>query len=169
MSGNDRFIPIGRIGASWGVKGWVKVQSFTQPLDNILTYEPWYLKQAHGWQIIKRTDARQQGKSIVAHFEGFNDCDETQVIRGAELAIPHDQLPSLSQHEYYWADLEGLEVIDQHDQKLGHISHLIETGANDVIVIANGKNRLLIPYRLGVTVTKIDLASQQMRVDWELD
>jgi len=158
---------VGRISGIYGVRGWVKVYSYTQPRENILSYLPWQVgSEDGGWRIMKVVEGRSQGKGIVAHLEGFNDRDEVRSLIGLDIKVGRDQLPQAAEDEYYWADLVGLQVETIDGVVLGKIDHLYDTGANDVVVVQGDRERL-IPFVRGDVITDIDLDNGVMLVDWD--
>lgn len=160
-------IVVGRISGVFGVKGWVKVFSHTQPKENILTYSPWLLKQNQNeWQEVDLVAGHRQGKGIVASLEGCTDRDQAAALKGADIAIRNEQLASLAKDEFYWADLIGLTVLNQENLLLGKVESLIETGANDVLVV-KGEQEVLIPFAMPQIIKQIDLDAGQMIVDWQ--
>ena len=161
-------ISMGRIDGLYGVKGWVKIHSHTEPRENIVHYTPWYLKQGDQWVRMKITAGHRHGKTVVAHLEGVDDRDQAATMLGMEIAVRRDQLPPPKNGEYYWVDLEGMQVVTQAGQELGRISHLFETGANDVIVIRGDKERL-IPFVEPDVVMEVDFHTHRMTVDWDAD
>jgi 16S rRNA processing protein RimM len=159
---------MGRISGLFGVRGWVKVYSYTEPRAGILDYSPWYIKRSGEWVEQEVRSGHPQGKRIVAHLVDFEDRDQAAQLLGCEIAVRRDQLPPLTTGEYYWSDLEGLQVENLDGVDLGRISHLFETGANDVIVV-QGDREYLIPYTWGNAVREVDLAKGLMIVDWDVD
>jgi 16S rRNA processing protein RimM len=168
MSSDDGMIILGRISGLFGVRGWVKVYSHTSPRDGILRYKTWYLHQDGGWQAHKLAAGQAQGKGVVAKLAGFEDRDQAAALVGIDIAITRDQLPRLEPGEYYWADLEGLRVENLEGVDLGVVSHLFETGANDVLVV-KGERERLIPYTMGEAVKEVDLQAGRILVDWDPD
>jgi 16S rRNA processing protein RimM len=168
MQTDNDFIVVGKIGTTYGVQGWLKIVSFTESITNIIDYDPWYLEDKRSWQQIKVVDAHPHGKGIVAKLAGYDSPEAARTLTGKKIAIKREQLSTLPQHEYYWAQLEGLTVIDQHGTTLGKIIYIIETGSNDVLVVKGEGKEIAIPYRMGETVTKVDLAEQVMLVNWDL-
>ncbi|NVK21146.1 MAG: ribosome maturation factor RimM [Kangiellaceae bacterium] len=163
-------IVIGKINGASGIKGWVKVFSNTDPRENILNYKPWFLKLNGQWQEVTITNGREQGKTIVAHIKGVDERNLAETYIGAEIAINKSQLPVLDEGDYYWSDLIGLKVVNLSEQELGQVKKLMETGANDVLVVKTAsKEELLIPYVLDYSIIKVDLTAGQITVDWELD
>lgn len=166
---NSDYIITGKIGSPYGIKGWLKVQSFTEDVLAILQYKPWYIAEGSGWKAVEIEEGRQQGKGVVVKLPGYNTPETARILTGRNIAIKREQLAPLPQNEYYWADLEGLTVVDQRGKTLGQIAYLLATGGNDVFVIkdAAGKEHAL-PYLLGSVVKEIDLKQRRMTVDWDL-
>ena len=152
----------------YGVRGWVRVFSYTRPRENIVKYAPWYVKQGSDWVQHKLAEGRSHGKGVVARFADCNDRDVAAQMIGAEIGIRAQQLPDLGSGEYYWSQLEGLAVINLQDDVLGTVDHLMETGANDVLVVKGDQERL-IPFVLEQIVVSVDLEQGEMRVDWDKD
>ncbi|KPJ67386.1 MAG: hypothetical protein AMJ43_03755 [Coxiella sp. DG_40] len=159
-------IIIGRFGSTYGIKGWIKIISFTDPKVKILQYQPWWIKKNQQWQQIDIEDSKCHGKNIIVKLHDIDNCDQAKTYTNIDINIQHDQLPKLPKDEYYWSDLEGLTVLDKSGKKLGIVDHLIETGSNDVLVIKNGKQHL-IPY-IDNVIIKVDLKKKIIKVDWEL-
>lgn len=161
---------VGKLNGASGIKGWVKVFSYTDPKENILNYSPWYLKLDGQWQEASIINGREQGKTVVAQLEGCNDRNTAESYRGVEIAIDESQLPQLEDGEYYWRDLVGLTVVNVAGDEMGTVDKMMETGANDVLVVKTAsKEELLIPYVPEYSVMKVDLESKQITVDWEFD
>jgi 16S rRNA processing protein RimM len=164
---------IGKIVSVHGVRGEVKVYSFTDPIDNLLDYRDWILRRDGEVRSMRLVSGRAQNKVLVAKLKGLDDREEARALAGFEICVPLDSLPELPEGEYYWHQLVGLKVIDMHGQLFGRIDHLLETGANDVIVVKPCAGSLddrerLLPYT-GQCVQSIDLASGEMRVEWDAD
>lgn len=165
----SEYIVVGRINGLYGVRGWVKVFSHTQPRENILGYKLWYLKRAGQWQEAELEEGRMHGKGIVAKIRGCDDRDAAAALMDTTVAIRREQLPRAQEGEYYWTDLQGLKVCNLEGVELGRVSHLLETGANDVLVVRQGRDERLIPFVQGQYVTRIDLDAGEMTVDWDPD
>jgi len=155
---------LGRISGVHGVRGWVKVFSETDPRDNILTYSPWYLGASQ--TACKVATGRLQGKGLVARIEGCEDRDQAADLVGQEIAVRRDQLPPPRADEFYWADLEGLNVETLDGTLLGRVDRLFSTAANDVLVVKAERERLL-PFVWGQVVKEVDFELGRMRVDWD--
>jgi 16S rRNA processing protein RimM len=169
-------IVIGQISGVFGVHGWVKVFSHTEPRNNILEYTPWLIKKKDGWQSVTFIKGRKQGKTIVAQLKGIDDLDKAHALIGCDIAIDESQLKKLADNDFYWRDLQGLKVIGHEGAILGKVSSMMATGANDVIVVKLEAERaqvkkveeILIPY-IDSVVKKIDLEAGLIEVDWDED
>jgi len=166
---DNELISVGEIAGVFGVKGWVKVFSHTEPRENILNYSPWILKKAGKVKEVKLNNGRRQGKTVVASIEGISDRDSAELYCGWEILINKNQLPETEDGVYYWADLVGLLVETEQGISLGEVDYLLETGANDVLVVKDGEQERLIPFINEQVIKKIDLDSKQMIVDWDPD
>lgn len=171
MADASEYIPVGKISGVFGVKGWVKVFSFTEPRENILEYKPLYVRRHGDWLAIDVNGGQLQGKAVVMSLENVIDREQAMALIGSELAIKRSQLVETEDDEFYWADLIGLSVINSEDQLLGQVDHLLETGANDVLVVnaVEPDAQYLIPFVLEETVLDVDLENKQIRVDWQTD
>ncbi|WAR45423.1 ribosome maturation factor RimM [Methylomonas rapida] len=166
---NSDYLNAGEISGVFGVKGLVKVFSFTEPRENIVRYSPWLLqKNDQSWEV-KVVSGQRHGNVVVAELENISDRDAALALMGAKILIRKQQLPKPKPGEYYWADLVGLRVETESGLKLGIVDHLLETGANDVLVVRDGERERLIPFLQRQTVLKIDLAAGVMIVDWDPD
>lgn len=145
----------------------MKVFSHTQPRENILKYSPWLLQKNGKTEVYKLIEGQRHGHSVIAELEGVNDRDAAAELMGAELLIRRDQLPKPKAGEYYWADLIGLKVENSESVYLGRVESLMETGANDVLVVKDGEVERLIPFLQQHTVLGIDLENGLMVVDWD--
>lgn len=163
---NKSKVIVGRVGTAFGVKGWLKIHSFTEPSENILKYNPWMLKQRGIWQAIEVAETAEQGTQLVIRFKNCFDRDVAQLYTNAEIAVEREQLPKLADNEYYWTDLEGLKVTNKAGVILGTIEYILATGSNDVLVV-KGDKQYLIPFLLDQFVLNIDLANKNMLVDWD--
>jgi 16S rRNA processing protein RimM len=166
---NSDYLNAGQISGVFGVKGWVKVFSFTHPRENILQYSPWLLQKNNQISEIKVIGGQRHGNTVVAELDGIADRDAAAALMGYEVLIRRQQLPKPKPGEYYWADLVGLDVATESGVKLGKVDHLLETGANDVLVVIDGETERLIPFLQEQTILKIDLECGEMIVDWDPD
>lgn len=162
---SDKIIVVGKCGAPQGLKGAVKVYSQTVPMENILQYQPWLIQIKGQWQPVKIQQTQIHPQFIAVQFEGVNDRDQAQSFTHALLGVLREQLPDLPNGEYYWTDLEGLEVRNLDGFVFGKITRLIETGANDVMFI-KGNKEYCLPYLKDRVIKEIDLKAGKMLVDW---
>lgn len=162
-------VTIGWISGVLGVRGWVKVYSYTVPKENILDYSPWYVsREKESPQQLQLLQGKRHGKGIIAQLETIDNRDMAASLFDMKIAVPRSVLPETEPNQYYWTDLEGLQVITIAGHNLGYIDHLLETGANDVLVV-QGERERLIPFLQGQVVTKVDLQNGRLYVDWDAD
>lgn len=136
----------------------------------IFSYQPWLLVAPSGEREIEGCRGRHQGKGLVAELPGIVDRDAAAPLVGSEIWVRRSALPGIAQGDgYYWTDLEGLEVVDTEGVRLGRVSHLIATGANDVLVVRDAERERLIPFVIGTYVTEVDLDAARITVDWDAD
>ena len=166
---------MGRINAVYGLKGWVKVFSYTDPLEQILEYTPWLLRRRRGEdQQAEVIQGRRHGKGLVALLEGVSDRTQAEALIGTEIFVDRRKLSALDEGEFYWYQLQGLMVVNTVDEVLGQVDHLMETGANDVIVVVPTDESIddqsrLIPYVEDEVVRAVDLQASRIVVDWQAD
>lgn len=163
---NDQII-VGRFGSPYGIKGWVKIISFTDPIQKILEYSPWIIYQGTQQRQIVQIKGKLHANGLIGQVEQCHDRDEAKSYTNLDIYIDRAQLPKLTDEEYYWLDLIGLNVENCEQEALGQIVRLFETGSNDVLVVQDesGHERF-IPY-LDHVVKKVDLQNKRMIVDWD--
>ncbi len=162
----EQHLLIGKISGVFGIKGWVKVFSYTEDRENILDYSPWVLQKGEQSKAVNVITGRTQGKAIVACLEGINNRCDAELLTGWDVLINASQLPPTEQNEYYWSDLVGLKVETTTGINLGVVDHLIETGANDVLFVVGERERL-IPFLQNQTIINVDLEAGVMVVEWD--
>lgn len=160
-------ICVGRITGVQGLKGWVKIFSNTDPRDNIVKYSPWMLESPRGIKTFE-VGGRLQGRRVLAKLVGIDSREQATAVIGNKIYIWPEQLPALAAGEYYWSDLIGMQVESLQAEALGRVDGMIETGANDVMIIQGDRNRL-IPFVPDDIVRKVDLTARRMIVDWPAD
>lgn len=173
---NDMLV-VGKITGCHGIKGWVKIHPFTEQPDSFANLGEWYLNRRGVFQAIKFDAVRAQGKGLVAHIPGVDDRSLAEAYKGLEIAVPSTALPQLPEGDYYWRELQGLQVWCRNAGEkvlLGVVDYLIETGANDVLVVkacdgSIDKRERLIPYLPGDTVKRVDLDEAVIEVEWFID
>jgi len=164
----ETLIALGSINGVYGVKGWVKVYSFTSPIENILNYKTWQLSKNNQNKVVRVSDGKKHGKGIIAKLDGYDDRDDVAILLKSEIKIARDLLPVLPQGEYYWSDLAGLTVINTMDVDFGKVDYVMETGANDVLVVKGDRERL-IPFVQEIYIKNVDLTEGRILVDWPED
>lgn len=152
----------------YGVKGWIKVHSYTHPRENIVNYIRWTLRRGDGHSPVEVVNGRLQGRTVVAKLLDIDDRDRARALIGAEIMVGRDDLPPCGPDEYYWSDLEGLGVRTATGEDLGHVEYLFSTGAHDILVVAGDRQRL-IPFAQQRVVREIDLERSLIVVDWDPD
>ncbi len=167
MSDPTRRVPVGRIVGVFGVHGEVKVESWTEPRERIFDYQPWQLEPAPGR--VTGVRGRKQGKGLVAQLPGVHDRDQAAMLVDTDILVARSVLPPPGDGSYYWTDLEGLLVVTVGGTVLGHVSHLVETGANDVLVVRGKGREHLVPFVSGQYVRQVDMEAGCIRVDWDPD
>ena len=178
----NEYVAIGKIAGVYGVKGWVRVIPFTEHKQDVLNYDPWYLGSEHlgsehsgseaDPKAIALVQGKVHGKGVVALLGDIMDRDQAYRLNGLNIYVKRSQLPDLPIGEYYWRDLEGLEVSDTDGRKLGNVSHLLETGANDVLVVKSDDTQapeILIPFIRDKVVKSVDLNENKLIVEWDPD
>lgn len=168
MSGVELTQPliVGRVSGVYGVKGWVKLHSHTDPRENILTYKNVWIKNGEKWEATEIVQGRPQAQTVVAQLAGYDDREKVRELIGRDIAIDVSQLPKTGDG-YYWRDLIGLSVINGDNVTLGTVDTLMETGANDVLVLKDSQGQeCLVPFVMGEFVKQVDLDSGVITVDW---
>lgn len=161
-------VVLGRVSGLFGIHGWVKVFSHTEPRENIATYRSWHLQCNGEWRTARVEQGRRHGKGVVVKLAGIEDRDQAAALIGCDIAIDRAQLPPLPPGEYYWTDLEGLRVVTLEGTELGRVSHLFATGANDVLVVKGERERML-PFVQPDVIRRVDLEQGLIEVDWDPD
>lgn len=161
----SRLVTAGEILGAYGVRGWVKVQSHTDPPENILRYSPWFLDQKQGKEY-RVIDGKRHGNIVLARLEGITDRDQAGLLQRKVVSVFRHQFAELKRGQYYWADLIGLQVRTVEGAVLGKVSSMMETGANDVMEVSGDRDRL-IPFIIGEFVKKVDIDEGFLVVDWD--
>jgi len=168
MAEDSERVIIGRVVGIYGIRGWLRILSYTRPRENIFTYTPWCL---HSDDNTERTfelrDGRQQGKGLIAALDGITDRDQASSLVNADITIERAQLHEPGPGEYYWHDLLGAEVFNQHAALLGRVTEILETGSNDVLVV-EGEDRHLIPFIEPDYISEVDIDRRVIRVVWDI-
>lgn len=163
MAAQD-WLELGRIRGPYGVKGWVHVESYTDPPDRLLDYREWLVKTASGAQVVP-LEARTHGAQIVARFEGFEDRDRAAALTGATISVSRSLMPPLSEREFYEADLVGMRVRNREGIDLGVLQHFVQTPAGSVMVVQGEGKEFWVP-AVPQHLTKVDVKAALIEVDW---
>jgi len=164
-----KMILVGRFHGAFGVKGELKLESFTDPPERIFRYQPWTLRDAQGRErACEGARGRATNKGVVATIPDIADRDAADALRGTEVWVARSTLPPPAPGEYYWVDLEGLRVVNLEGVSFGTVSHLFSTGANDVLV-AQGDRERMIPFVEPDYIKAVDFDAGVVTVDWDAD
>ena len=165
------YVELGKIVGVWGVKGWIKLHSYTRNRVDIAQYSTWYLQEPRKKAepvAIDVINCREQAQGIVAQLDGVVDRDQAMAMSGQKIFVKKSDLPELPEGEFYWQQLIGLTVKNE-AAVIGTVQSILETGANDVLVCKNteqGKADVLIPYT-DEAVLEIDVEAGTILVDWD--
>lgn len=164
---------MGRIVAPYGILGWLKVQPETAEVDGLLDYPQWWIGREDGfkkqpWQSFQVEAAKVHGNTLLVKLAGISDRNAALACKGRHIAVPREVLPALDDDEYYHADLISLQVLNQEQVDFGLVTEVIQTGANDVLVVKQGERERLIPF-IDQVVLQVDLAQKLIVVDWDAD
>jgi len=159
---------LGRIAAPHGLKGWVKIAPFTTSPGALAGERRWWLGGRGGWEEVEVAQVAVQGATLLAQFAGRSDREAAAALCGREVALPREALPDAGPGEYYWADLVGVEVVNEHGASLGRVTSLFSTGPHDVMRVGEGKSERLLPF-VATVIRKVDLAARRIEVEWGLD
>ena len=157
-------ICVARIGAAHGVRGEVKLWSFTEDPAAVAHYGP--LETQDGTRCFEIEALRAAKDHFVARIAGVNDRDAAEKLRNIELYIPRARLPKIEEADtFYHADLVGLDAVTPDGARVGTVHALHNFGAGDIIEIApvGGGEPLMLPFN-ETTVPKIDVAARQIVV-----
>lgn len=170
MKDTERRILLGRVLGAFGVRGEIKLESWTEPRSAIFRYQPWTLRDPQGRErSLVGARGRDTGKHLVATFPEVADRETVEAMRGTEVYVPRSALPPPKAGEYYWVDLEGLRVVTVDGVPFGTVSHLFSTGANDVLVARDDERERMIPFVTPQYVTSVDFDAGVVTVDWDPD
>ncbi|WP_229800224.1 ribosome maturation factor RimM [Vogesella alkaliphila] len=165
---DDDLAIMGFVRGAFGVRGWIKVHADTQFADSLFDYPVWWIGKENDWKPFTFKDGAVQPKNLVAQLEEVTGREQAEAMRGLKVAVPKAELPPAEEGEYYWSDLIGMDVINAEGLCLGKVVDLMETGANDVLVISGEHGQILIPF-VAAYVGDVDTQSKQIKVEWGLD
>lgn len=163
-------VVVGRIDGAYGVRGWLRVTSYTDPAENLVGYRPWHLRMERdgdgGWREVAVEEIRPHGEGFRCSISGVRDRDAAARWRGALVGVPETALPPPAEDEYYWRDLIGLSVTTVGGAALGRVETLLATGANDALVVRDGERERLIPF-IAQVAREVDLDRGVIVADWD--
>lgn len=170
MSQASDKVVVGKIGAPYGVKGWVKINAYTDTPEGIFEYSPWIVGDSREYQI---DQWRPNGKALVAKLVGIDSRDDAESIKNLDIHILSQQLPELGDDEFYWRELTGMQVVTTQGYNLGVVKDVFNTGSNDVLSVkakvndAFGQKERLIPFVFDSVVQSVDKPGKVITVDWD--
>lgn len=160
---------MGRVAAAFGIRGWVKIQPFSEFVDSLLDYKTWYVGHENGpWRKVDVVQAETHDKTLAVQFPDCPDRNAAEKLKGLLIAVPRSSLPEQVEGEYYWADLIGMSVVNEAGEMLGTVVELLDTGANDVLIVRGNGPDVLIPF-LDSVIGPVDLAAKTIQVNWSAD
>ncbi|MDD2767754.1 MAG: ribosome maturation factor RimM [Methylococcus sp.] len=162
----DPMVVIGRIAGAFGVRGWVKAVSFTESRSNVFGYTPWVLRRDGAERLLKVLEGREHGGFVVVRLQGIDSREAAEALKGYEISVRRSQLPPAAPGEFYRVDLIGLRVVNLEGVEFGQIVDVMDTGANDVLVVQGDRERL-VPFVQGAVVRSVSLAESRVVVDWD--
>ena len=164
-------VVMGRVTAPFGVKGWIRIYTLTAHPANLCDYPVWWLRRAEEWCETKVVAAKLHSNALVAQLAGIESREAAAALKGLEIGVPRSQLPAAAGNEFYWADLIGLKVVNMEQHELGRVARIVQTGANDVLVVTSEKSderELLVPF-IADAIKAVDIAAGVIAVDWGRD
>ena len=163
---------VGKLGSTYGIRGWLRIYSSTEQAESIFDYQPWFLNIKGQWQTVELESWRYHSQDLIVKLKNIDDRDAAQALTTIEIGVSADNFPELEEG-YYWHDLIGCQVLNLQGYQLGVVSDMMETGSNDVFVVkanlndAFSKQERLIPYLEQTVVKRVDLATKTIEVDWD--
>lgn len=162
-------VVMGRVASAHGIKGWVKIQPYTEYLDSLLDYKTWWIGSEQGeWREVKVLKCEAHSKTLAALLPNCPDRNASEKLKGLLIAVPRDSLPKQPDDEYYWTDLIGVSVVNEAGESLGVVANLLETGANQVLSVVSESGEMLIPF-VATAIKQVDVKNKVIRVDWAAD
>ena len=174
MSEKAEPIVMGKFGAVHGIKGWLKVHSYTDYSESIFEYQPLLMKLKGQLQEVNITEWKRHSNGFVAKIAGFDVREDAQALVGLELFVDTEKLPELEE-DFYWRDLIGCQVKTDKGYDFGVVTDMMETGSKDVLVVkansndAFGQKERLIPFIEEQVISNVDITGKLITVNWEPD
>ncbi len=166
---SEPMVIMGRVASAFGIRGWLKIQPFSEYVDSLLDYQTWYVGHEGGpWRAVEVVQCEAHDRTLAAQFPDCHDRNAAEKLKGLLIAVPRSSLPTQQEGEYYWSDLIGLAVVNEAGESFGTVAELMETGANDVLVVRGTGTDILIPFLTNV-IKQVDTVGKVIRVDWTTD
>ncbi|TCP91144.1 16S rRNA processing protein RimM [Cricetibacter osteomyelitidis] len=171
--GEQRIETVGKLGSTYGIRGWLRIYSSTEDTESIFDYQPWFLKIKDQWQPTELESWRYHNNDLIVKLKNVDDREAAQILANVEIGVDLAVFPELEEGDYYWHDLIGCRVINLQGYEMGTVSEMMETGSNDVLVVkatmkdAFGKQERLIPFLYEQVVKRVDLTTKTIEVDWD--
>ncbi|WP_049372778.1 ribosome maturation factor RimM [Haemophilus parainfluenzae] len=169
----QRIEVVGKLGSTYGIRGWLRIYSSTEQAESIFDYKPWFLKIKGEWQPTELENWRHHNHEIIVKLKGVDDREAAQTLANVEIGVDLSVFPELEEGDYYWHDLIGCSVVNLEGYTMGTVTEMMETGSNDVLVVkantkdAFGKQERLIPFLYEQVVKRVDLTTKTIEVDWD--
>ena len=169
----QRIEVVGKLGSTYGIRGWLRVYSSTEYAESIFDYQPWFLKIKGQWQPTELESWKHHNHELIAKLKNVNDRETAQSLANIEIGVDLSVFPQLEEGDYYWHDLIGCNVVNLEGYAMGTVTEMMETGSNDVFVVranskdAFGKQERLIPFLYEQVVKRVDLTTKIIEVDWD--
>ena len=169
----QRIEVVGKLGSTYGIRGWLRIYSSTEQAESIFDYQPWFLKIKGKWQPTELENWRHHNHEIIVKLKGVDDREAAQILANIEIGVDLSVFPELEEGDYYWHDLIGCSVVNLEGYTMGTVTEMMETGSNDVLVVkantkdAFGKQERLIPFLYEQVVKRVDLTTKTIEVDWD--
>ena len=169
----QRIEVVGKLGSTYGIRGWLRIYSSTEQAESIFDYQPWILKIKGEWQPTELENWRHHNHEIIVKLKGVDDREAAQTLANVEIGVDLSVFPELEEGDYYWHDLIGCSVVNLEGYTMGTVTEMMETGSNDVLVVkantkdAFGKQERLIPFLYEQVVKRVDLTTKTIEVDWD--
>ena len=169
----QRIETVGKLGSTYGIRGWLRIYSSTEQAESIFDYQPWFLKIKGRWQPTELENWRHHNHELIVKLKGVDDREAAQILANVEIGVDLSVFPQLEEGDYYWHDLIGCAVVNLEGYAMGTVTEMMETGSNDVLVVkanvkdAFGKQERLIPFLYEQVVKRVDPATKTITVDWD--
>ncbi|MDP8185217.1 ribosome maturation factor RimM [Phocoenobacter skyensis] len=169
----QKITAVGKLGSTYGIRGWLRLYSSTEQQESIFDYQPWFLKVKEQWQPVELESWRYHKNDLIVKLKGTEERESAQLLTNAEIGVDLSVFPQLEEDDFYWHDLIGCEVVNTSDYQMGTVAEIMETGSNDVLVVkakskdAFGKQERLIPFLYEQVVKRVDLTTKIIEVEWD--